>query len=308
MAQNAPASVQRSGEAKHSATAGQSATPPSNDQTTGIIPVRAATAQRADDEGRTALPMPVRKSVGFREIGPAISGGRVSAVAGVPGKDNATYYVGAAAGGVFRTTDGGMTWKALFQHESVASIGALAVDPQNPSVVWAGTGEANVRNNVSFGDGLYKSTDSGDHWKRVGLKDTFQISSIAIDPHRPDTVIVAAMGSPWADSAERGVYRTRDGGATWEKVLYLAPDVGIADLAMDPQDPQILFAAAYRYRRTPWSYSDGGPQDAIYRSMDQGQTWTRLSGHGLPKKPVDAHRPGDCARFTLHHLCGDGVE
>jgi photosystem II stability/assembly factor-like uncharacterized protein len=241
--------------------------------------------QKADEEGRTRLPMEVRKSVGFREIGPAISGGRVTAVAGVPGNNN-IYYVGAADGGVFRTSDGGMTWKALFQHESVASIGALAVDPVNPNVVWAGTGEAKVRNDVSFGDGVYKSTDAGAHWKRMGLKESFQISAIAIDPHHPNTVIVAAMGSPWADNEERGVYRTTDGGATWQRVLYIGPSVGIADLAMDPQNPQVLFAAAYRFRRTPWSYSDGGPDDAIYKSINQGDTWTLLSGHGLPKKPV----------------------
>ena len=241
--------------------------------------------QKANDEGRTELPILVRKSVGFREIGPAISGGRVTAVAGVPGNSN-VYYVGAADGGIFRTHDGGMTWKALFQHESVASIGALAVDPVNPDVLWAGTGEANVRNDVSFGDGIYKSTDAGAHWKRMGLDHSFQISKIEIDPHHPDTVIVAAMGSPWADSEDRGVYRTNDGGATWQKVLYVGPSIGISDLAMNPENPQILFAAAYRFRRTPWSYSDGGPEDAIYRSIDGGATWQRLGGHGLPEKPV----------------------
>ncbi len=229
--------------------------------------------------------MEVRKSVSFREIGPAISGGRVSAVAGVAGNAN-LYYVGAANGGVFRTNDGGMTWKALFQYEGVASIGALAVDPQNSAVVWAGTGEANVRNDVSFGNGVYKSTDGGEHWKRMGLEGTFQISAIAVDPHNHNTVIVAAMGSPWADSADRGLYRTTDGGATWQKVLFLGPSIGIADLAMDPQNPQILYAAAYRFRRTPWSYSDGGPEDAIYKSIDQGETWKRLDGPGLPTEPV----------------------
>lgn len=241
--------------------------------------------QKADDEGRTRLPMEVRKSVSFREIGPAISGGRVSAVTGVPGNSD-TYYVGTADGGVFRTNDGGITWKALFQHESVASIGALALDPTNPEIVWAGTGEANVRNNVSYGDGIYKSTDGGAHWKRMGLEASFQISRIVVDPLHPNTVIVAAMGSPWADNDERGVFRTTDGGASWKKVLYIGPSVGVAELSMDPQNPQVLFAAAYRFRRTPWSYSDGGPEDAIYKSVDQGETWKRLSGHGLPKGQV----------------------
>jgi len=241
--------------------------------------------QKADDEGRTRLPMEVRKSVSFREIGPAISGGRVPAVVGVVGNPN-LYYVGAADGGVFRTDDGGITWRALFQHESVMSIGALAVDPLNPDIVWAGTGEANVRNTVSPGNGVYKSTDGGVHWKRMGLEGTYQISHVVIDPHHPNTVLVAAMGNPWADSVERGVYRTTDGGATWQKVLYIGPSVGIADLVMDRQNPQMLYAAAYQFRRQPWTYSGGGPEDAIYKSIDQGQTWKRLSGHGLPEKPV----------------------
>jgi photosystem II stability/assembly factor-like uncharacterized protein len=241
--------------------------------------------QKANDEGRTQLPFLVRKSVSFREIGPAISGGRVTALAGIPG-NNETYYAGAADGGIFRTDDGGTSWKALFQYQSVASIGALAVDPVNPQIIWAGTGEANVRNDVSYGDGIYKSTDGGAHWRRMGLEHSFQISRIAIDAHHPSTVLVATMGSPYADDENRGVYRTTDGGATWQKVLYVGPGAGISDLAMNPQDPQILFAAAYVFRRTPWSYSDGGPEDAIYRSLDEGATWQRLSEHGLPKKPV----------------------
>src|SRR5271157_997419 len=253
--------------------------------------------QKADAEGRTRLPMEVRKRVSFREIATAISGGRVTAVVGVAGNPD-LYYVGAADGGVFRTNDGGVTWKALFQHESVASIGALAVDPQNPNVVWAGTGEANVRNTVSFGNGIYKSTDGGGHWKRVGLEGTFQISRIEIDPHHPNTVIVAAMGNPWADSAERGVYRTTDGGATWQKVLYIGPSVGIADLAMDPQNPQVLYAAAYRFRRTPWSYLGGGPEDAIYKSFDQGQTWK-------PSRSMDPSGILDRHWFDLNG--GDGI-
>jgi photosystem II stability/assembly factor-like uncharacterized protein len=285
-----PATTQRSGEAGHRA-AGK----PSNKRPETLPPSGAPAAeepvgieagpQRADEHGRTRLPMMVRRSVSFREIGPAISGGRVPAVAGVAGNPD-VYYVGSAAGGIFRTLDGGTTWKALFQYESAASMGALAVDPQNPNVIWAGTGEANVRNTVSFGNGIYRSTDGGDHWKRMGLENSFQISRIAIDPNRPGTVLVAAMGSPWADSEERGVFRTTDGGATWQKVLYVGPSIGIADLAMDPQNPQVLYAAAYQFRRMPWAYSGGGPEDAIYKSIDQGQTWKRLSGHGLPEQPV----------------------
>ncbi len=241
--------------------------------------------QSPDHHGRTLLPMKVAREIKFRQIGPAISGGRITAVAGVPG-DPDLYYIGAAAGGVFRTRDGGITWKALFQHEPVSSIGALAVDPENHSVVWVGTGEANIRNDVSFGDGVYKSDDAGNHWTRVGLDDTSQISQIIVDPHNPRHVLVAAMGSPWADSADRGVFRTTDGGKTWTKVLYVDPETGVADMAVDPKNPQVIYAAAYRFRRTPWSFSDGGPEDAIYKSVDGGESWIRLEGHGLPKGPV----------------------
>ena len=248
-------------------------------------PASEAGPQRENAHGRTLLPMPVSRVIHFRQIGPAIAGGRVSAVAGVAGNPD-VYYVGAADGGVFRTDDGGITWTALFQHQPVASIGALAVDPRNPAVVWAGTGEANIRNDVSYGDGVYASSDGGRHWRHLGLAQTFQISRIAINPLHPDTVLVAAMGSPWTDSPHRGVYRTRDGGASWHKVLYVGPDVGISDLAMDPVDPEIVYAATYRFRRTPWHYSDGGPEDAIYKSIDGGVSWKRLDGHGLPAGPL----------------------
>ena len=254
------------------------------------LPLAALAAEQAgpqqeDAQGRTQLPMKVSAGIHFREIGPAISGGRVAAVVGVPGNPD-TYYVGAADGGIFRTQNGGTTWQALFQNQPVASIGALAIDPRNSAVIWAATGEANVRNDVSYGDGVYQSTDAGLHWKHLGLDHTFQISRIAIDPLHPDTVLVAAMGSPWQDDPERGVYRTTDAGATWHKVLYAGPSVGISDLAMDPRNPEIVFAATYRFRRTPWSYSDGGPEDAIYKSIDGGLTWKRLSGNGLPTQPV----------------------
>ena len=241
--------------------------------------------QRENNQGRTRLPMPVSSAIHFRSIGPAIAGGRVTAVAGVPGNPR-VYYVGGADGGVFRTEDGGMTWKALFQHRPVASVGALAIDPRNPSVIWLGTGEANIRNDVSYGDGVYESSDGGLHWRHRGLTDTMQISAVLINPHHPDTVLVAAMGNPWKNSTERGVYRTSDGGKRWRRVLYAGPDVGISDMAMNPRNPNVVYAATYRFRRTPWHYSDGGPQDAIYKSIDGGLTWTRLSGHGLPAGPL----------------------
>ena len=280
-----PAAAQQSSRSKQKRPQPAQTAEQNSAETTPIVSARAAGPQTADDEGRTQLPLKVSKTISFREIGPAISGGRVAAVAGVPG-ESSTYYVGTADGGVFRTNDGGITWKALFQHESVASIGSIAIDPLDPETVWVGTGESKARNDVSFGNGVYKSTDGGNHWKHLGLDNTFQIARIVIDPHEPSNVVVAAMGSPWADSPDRGVYRTTDAGKTWQKVLYTGPSVGVSDLAMDPANPQVLYAGTYRFRRTPWSYSDGGPEDAIYKSTDQGQTWTRLAGHGLPKDPV----------------------
>ena len=241
--------------------------------------------QQENSHGRTLLPMPVSATFHFRQIGPALAGGRVTAVAGVAGNPD-IYYVGGADGGVFRTQDGGITWKALFQHQSVASIGALAVDPRNPAVVWIGTGEANVRNDVSYGNGVYESTDGGTHWRHLGLAGTMQISRILIDPRHPDTVLVGAMGDPWKNSTERGVYRTTNGGASWQRVLYIGPEVGISDMAMDPRNPNIVYAATYRFRREPWHYSAGGPEDAIYKSIDGGASWKRLSGHGLPSGAV----------------------
>jgi photosystem II stability/assembly factor-like uncharacterized protein len=280
----APLFGQQSGRRRHPQAPPAAEQAPSEVQSQ-IVTARAAGPQTGDDEGRTLLPLKVSKTISFREIGPAISGGRVPAVAGVPGQPF-TYYVGTADGGAFRTDDGGITWKAIFQHETVASVGSITVDPLNPGTVWIGTGESKVRNDVSFGNGIYKSTDGGNHWKHVGLDNTFQIARIVIDPHDSSNVVVAAMGSPWADSPDRGVYRSADGGKSWQKVLYTGPSVGVSDLAMDPQNPQVLYAGTYRFRRTPWNYSDGGPEDAIYKSTDQGQTWTRLSGHGLPKDPV----------------------
>lgn len=249
----------------------------------GASAARAQTAgpQSADRRGRSALPFAAARSLHFRGIGPAVMGGRVTAVVGIPG-DNETYYIGSADGGIFRTEDGGTTWTALFQHQAVASIGALALDPQNPAVIWAGTGEANPRNDVSFGDGIYESTDRGAHWRRMGLEGSYQISGIAINPRDPRVMVVGVLGEPWADNAERGVFRSEDGGRTWTKTLYPGPSTGISNLAMDPNDPQILYAGAYEFRRTPWSFSGGGPEDGLYRSRDGGRTWKRLSGHGLP--------------------------
>src|SRR3954469_6561784 len=169
----------------------------------------------------------------FRNLGPAAGGGRVAAVAGIAGNPN-TYYIGAAAGGVFKTTDGGLSWRPIFEKEAVASIGAIALAPSNPNLVWVGTGESNIRNDVATGKGVYLSPDGGASWRFMGLKDVGQISNIVIDPNNSDIVFVGAIGHGWGPNPDRGVFRTTDGGKTWQKVLYVDQTTGVSSLIMDP--------------------------------------------------------------------------
>ena len=220
----------------------------------------------------------------FRNLGPAVGGGRVTAVAGIPCDPN-TYYVGAAAGGVWKTTDGGAHWSAIFEKQPDASIGAVALAPSNPNVVWVGTGEANIRNDVVNGHGIYRSTDGGRSWTFAGLPDAGQIARIVVDPSDPDRAYAAVLGKAWVPSPERGVFRTADGGRTWTKVLFVNDTTGAIDVVMQPGNPKVLFAAMWQVRRFPWELVDGGPGSAIYRSTDGGDHWTRLAGHGLPDGP-----------------------
>ena len=219
----------------------------------------------------------------FRDLGPATAGGRVAAVTGVPGNPN-VYYVGAAGGGVWKTVDGGLTWKAIFTHAKTASIGAIAVAASNPNDVWVGTGEGNIRNDLIDGAGVYFSSDAGNSWKFMGLGDTQHITSIAIDPNDPNTVFVGALGHAWGPNAERGVFKTTDGGKTWKKVLYVNDTTGVSDLAMAASNPNELFACMWEFRRYPWTLMDGGPNSGLYRSTDGGDTWQKLS-KGLPESP-----------------------
>jgi len=223
------------------------------------------------------------KGLEFRALGPVVAGGRVTAVVGVPDHPG-TLYVGAAAGGVFKSTDGGNSWKPVFDKEPDASIGAIALAPSNPNLVWVGTGEANIRGDVMAGHGVYFSPDGGATWRFMGLEDAGQISSVVVDPADPDRVFVGVVGHAWGPNAERGVFMTTDGGATWKKVLYVDDTTGCADLIMDPGNPQVLFAAMWQVVRRPWTLEDGGPSSGIYRSTDGGTTWTELT-KGLPDKP-----------------------
>ena len=219
----------------------------------------------------------------FRHIGPV--GNRVSAVVGVPGDPN-TYYFGAASGGVFKTVDGGVHWEPVFDDQPAQSIGALAIDPTNPNVVWAGTGEAHIRSNVSIGNGVYKTTDGGRTWAHLGLDQTGRISRIVIDPRDPDVVFVAALGHLYGPQQERGVYRTIDGGENWERVLFVDENTGASDLVMDPNNPEILFAGMWEMIIWTWGRQSGGPGSGLHVSRDGGDSWEKLSGNGLPRPPL----------------------
>ena len=237
-------------------------------------------ARGAGTQPPAERPKDVFEQLKFRNLGPAIAGGRVTAVAGVPGNPQ-VYYVGAAAGGVFATTDGGLNWKPVFNHASTSSIGAIAIAPSNPNLVWVGTGEANIRNDVIPGAGVYLSTDGGQTWRSMGLKSVGQIGRIVIDPHDPDHVAVAALGQEWAPNPDRGVFVTTDGGKSWRKSLYVDDHTGAIDVAMQPGNGQVLFAATWQADRRPWTLHDGGPGSGVWRSTDGGETWKRLR-EGLP--------------------------
>ena len=221
------------------------------------------------------------KDLEWRNIGPANMMGRVADVEGVPGNPD-VLYVGSASGGVWKTTDGGVTWKPIFDEVDFLSIGDVALEPGNPEVVYVGTGEGNPRNSVSFGNGVYKSTDGGKTWQHLGLADSRQVTRIVINPREPWKVYVAALGHIFGPNAERGVFRTEDAGKTWEKVLYVDERHGAADIDIDPENPNLLYAALWRFDRKPWTHSSGSEQGGVFKSVDGGRTWKKLE-KGLPK-------------------------
>ncbi|MBV8489581.1 MAG: hypothetical protein JO199_03550, partial [Candidatus Eremiobacteraeota bacterium] len=217
----------------------------------------------------------------WRSMGPAVAGGRVTSVAGSAHDPN-LYYIGAAGGGVWKSGNGGASWTPVFDREAVGAIGAIAIDPSDDNTVWVGTGESNPRNDVSYGDGVYKTTDGGKTWTNVGLRGTRYISRILVDPSNPQHVVVGALGDVFADSPDRGAYVTLDGGKTWNKTLDAGPETGVSDLAMSPKAPNVIYAGVWEFQRRPWTFHSGGDRDGLYRSTDGGATWTRLTGHGLP--------------------------
>jgi photosystem II stability/assembly factor-like uncharacterized protein len=244
----------------------------------------------------------------YRHIGP--EGNRAIAVAGIPG-DPMVYYAGAASGGIWKTVDGGLNWEPIFDDQDAHSIGALAVAPSDAQIVWAGTGEPFIRSNVSIGNGIYRSTDGGATWQHMGLTNTGRIARILIHPSDPDIVYAAAVGHGYSAQPERGVYRTSDGGASWERVLFVDENTGASDLVMVPNNPRILFAGMWQIDIKTWGRESGGPGSGLFVSRDGGDSWTRLEGHGLPELPVGkialCMTPEDAARIYALIETGDGV-
>ncbi|HEV7703021.1 MAG TPA: hypothetical protein VGO46_01970, partial [Gemmatimonadaceae bacterium] len=267
-----------------------------------VAPAKRQFAEMLNATSRRAAVLPANLLSGFqwRMLGP-FRGGRVAAATGVPGRVN-EFYFGAVNGGVWKSIDAGRVWEPVFDSQPVASIGAIAVAPSAPDVVYVGSGESTLRDSAGYGDGVYKSTDAGKSWTHLGLADTQHIGKIAIDPHNPNIVFVAAIGHLYASNAERGVFRSRDGGKSWEKVLYKGPDVGAVEVAIDPSNPQVVFAGLWNTRRPPWfTYSPtNGPGGGIYKSTNGGTTWAPLAG-GLPKEGIGrsgiAIAPSDSRRI-----------
>ena len=246
-----------------------------------IVAVAAPAA--AQQPAAPTIPSSAFSQLHWRTIGP--EGNRFTSAVGVPG-DPLTYYVGAASGGVWKTVDGGVNWKAIFDGQPVQSIGSLAVSRSDANVVWAGTGEAHIRSHISIGQGIYKSVDGGKTWTLMGLEKTGRIARIVVHPTNPDVVLACALGTAYGPQPERGIFRTTDGGVTWTKVLFVDENTGCSDLIADPKNPRILFAGMWQIEIHTWGRTSGGPGSGLFISRDGGVTWARQVGHGLPTKPV----------------------
>src|ERR671913_126031 len=241
--------------------------------------VMAVAGLRGQDASRHAF-----DRFAFRSVGPGLTSGRISDIAIDP-KNPSIWYVAASAGNLWKTENRGNTWTPIFETYASSSLGAVVVDPKDSNVVWLGTGENNNQRSVSFGDGVYKSTDAGKTWKRVGLENSEHIQNIVIDPRNSSVVYVTAIGPLWSSGGDRGLYRTTDGGQTWKAVLSISPDTGVTDVVMDPKKPDTLYAAAYQRRRAVGQLIGGGPESAIYKTTDGGAKWTKLT-KGLPNVEI----------------------
>jgi photosystem II stability/assembly factor-like uncharacterized protein len=267
-----------------------------------LCPANRSSAQNSPENSRPF------SQLRFRYIGPV--GNRAISVASVPGDSN-IYYVGAASGGIFKTTDGGIHWEPIFDKQDVSSVGAIAIAPSDPNIVWAGTGEPYIRSHISIGDGIYESTDAGKTWTHMGLENTGRIANVIIDPRDPNIVLACSLGTAYGPQPERGVFRTTDGGKTWEKTLFVDENTGCSDLTMDPNNSHIMFAGMWQLVIHTWGRTSGGPGSGLFKSTDGGVTWKRLEGHGLPHSPIGriAVRvaPSDSNRVYALIETGDGV-
>src|SRR3954447_5396343 len=226
----------------------------------------------------------------FRSIGPAVMGGRLHDVT-ARSNDPSTVIVASATGGLWKSTNHGTTWTPIFEGQSTATFGVIAMAPSNPNILWAGTGEQNNRQSSSWGDGVYRSIDGGTTWSHVGLEDSRAIGRIVVDPGNPDVAYVAALGNLWAPSEMRGVFKTTDAGRTWTHALRIDTNTGAVDLAMDPHDARTLYAAAYARLRQPCCFNGGGPNAGIYKSTDAGATWHKLAGDCRPATSAASASP-----------------
>ena len=275
----------------------------------GVMTVLVASVMLATGSAQQSAVTPAQyEQMRWRYIGP--EGNRVSAVVGVP-DDPATYYAGSASGGIFKSVDGGVHWNPIFDDQPVHSIGDLAVAPSDPSTVWAGTGESCIRSHISVGEGMFKSTDAGRSWTRMGLERTGRISRVVIHPQNPDVVYACALGHAYGPQPERGVFRTTDGGQNWERVLFVDENTGCSELTMDPSNPRKLFAGMWQIDIKTWGRESGGAGSGMFTSNDGGSTWTRLRGRGLPTGEVGKVKvqfaPSNPERLYALIETGDGI-
>lgn len=233
---------------------------------------------------KTRLKAETFSGLALRSIGPALTSGRIGDLAVHP-HNRAVYFAAVASGGVWKTENSGTTWQPVFDNQGSYSIGCVTIDPNNPLIVWVGTGENNSQRSVGYGDGVYKSLDGGKTWKNMGLKNSEHIGKIVIDPRNSEVVYVAAQGPLWAPGGDRGLYKTTDGGKTWKQILFISENTGVSDLACDPRNPDILYASAYQRRRHVWTLINGGPESALYKSTNGGNEWKKLES-GLPKEEL----------------------
>ena len=229
----------------------------------------AVPAQPVQSQTTAGLDPSLMTTLRFRELGPAVAGGRVHDVEAVP-TDPSVIYVGAASGGVWKSVDGGTKWRPLWDELPNSSVGDIALAPSDPQILYVGTGGPNNRQSTLYGNGVWRSTDGGETWSHLGLVETRHVGRIRVHPTDPDIVYVAAMGNLWSANDERGVFKSTDGGRTWQKVLYVDDDTGAVDLVMDPSDPQTLYAATYQRRRRTWGFNGGGPGSGIWKTSNGG--------------------------------------